>query len=526
MEYKFYGENDYIIKDCYINPCFDELVYMTESEFNTWALDMRDRIKYIWDTYDTPPSVSKSKEDIIEDFNKLDTVDVEKFLVKEDGKSEKLCIKNTKVGIGLSANRWFPNMMKTRINYSNVEYARSIYDYFSREDLIDTFLLYTNRHFRRDGFYSYSYVLHKFDVEKYSVSDYLSKFIVLSKTVRDWVEEFENLLKIQESEYDYFIESCSDEYTGTSLKDDMTLYFNKDEYEDLCSLVPEKKRLFVGIKKGDLYRIRIFKKGNKIFPKGFKCFRISLCQYAVNFPPLTAKFIYERYAKLLKKSDINIFDPSSGWGGRIIGAMSMKDSFSCHYVGCDPNKDNVFSDGTTRYENLANFYNNESNRSYSLFSKPNTFEIFVSGSEEIHLNENFKKYFGKFDIIFTSPPYFSKEMYSYDQTQSCNKFSEYDNWKSEFLYKTLLTCYNYLSDGGYLIWNIADIVIGNNQFNLENDSIEICKSFGLKHVETLKMLLSLMPGSQRLIDGELTTKNSVKVDGKFFKYEPIFVFKK
>ena len=94
-----------------------------------------------------------------------------------------------------------------------------------------------------------------------------------------------------------------------------------------------------------VYSIRIYKKGERVFPKGFAAFRIGYIQPAVNFPPMTAKYLYERYTEHIKDQDkITIYDPSAGWGGRILGAMSCKDDRNIHYIGTDPNPDNFYDD--------------------------------------------------------------------------------------------------------------------------------------------------------------------------------------
>jgi hypothetical protein len=65
-------------------------------------------------------------------------------------------IRNTSV-IGNAVNQWFPTMMKTRINYTkDVNKGKSIYDYFAKDELLDTFVTYASRHFKRDSFYHYS----------------------------------------------------------------------------------------------------------------------------------------------------------------------------------------------------------------------------------------------------------------------------------------------------------------------------------------------------------------------------------
>ena len=81
--------------------------------------------------------------------------------------------------------------------------------------------------------------------------------------------------------------------------------------------------------------IRYYNISKRLFPTMFQTFRLALStQPVVNFPPLTARLLYEKYTDHIKQDEpLNVYDPSSGWGGRILGAMaSMK---KIHYVGCD-----------------------------------------------------------------------------------------------------------------------------------------------------------------------------------------------
>ena len=122
-----------------------------------------------------------------------------------------------------------------------------------------------------------------------------------------------------------------------------------------------------------VYAIRIYKQGRKVFPAGFKSFRIGYIQPAVNFPPMTAKYLYERFTENIKDQErIVIYDPSSGWGGRILGAMGVRDDRRIHYVGTDPNPDNFLDDGNgSKYESLADFYNTKTYRGNPFFSETN-----------------------------------------------------------------------------------------------------------------------------------------------------------
>ena len=144
--------------------------------------------------------------------------------------------------------------------------------------------------------------------------------------------------------------------------------------------------------------VRTFELKQKIFPAGIQAFRLGLGQPAVNFPPLTARYLYERYTDHinideLEDKQLNIYDPSSGWGGRILGAMSSKKRI--HYVGTDPNTDNFIDEvGISRYEYVANFYNNEvlGGNDFWDTEHKNTFHYFQEGSEHIGNHPDFQQY--------------------------------------------------------------------------------------------------------------------------------------
>ena len=44
------------------------------------------------------------------------------------------------------------------------------------------------------------------------------------------------------------------------------------------------------------------------------------------------------------------------------------------------------------------------------------------------------KYYDTFDIIFTSPPYFNVERYSFDDNQSWVRYKNIDAWNTQFIY--------------------------------------------------------------------------------------------
>jgi hypothetical protein len=194
-----------------------------------------------------------------------------------------------------------------------------------------------------------------------------------------------------------------------------------------------------------------------------------------NFRPSASRAIYDKYG-----GDGIIYDPSCGFGGRLLGAISSPKVKK--YIGCEPS--------SRTYRGLV-----EMSR---ILAKETAVELNTSGSEDYVLEQ-------LVDLAFTSPPYFNTEVYSDEETQSCNKFPEYGDWLDGYLHKTILNTVDHIKKGGYLIINIANT---RNAPKLEADFKHIMnniKSMELK--ETLKLSLSL-------------------INKTGFKYEPVFVYKK
>ena len=358
----FYERNSYIL-DHEINKNFEEVLWMSDDEFSQWVVDMRKTIAYAWDKLGMPPRVGYNEDAIIDQFNKLDSFPVHEFERVDELTGEKDCIRNTSV-IGNAANQWFPSMMATKINYKNSTDGLSIYDHFVKEELLKKVTTYSRRHFKRDSFYHYSLPVRAKDKEG---------FLFHCETGAEWIKQFEENER-QYGRSDYWIVPKKEdaEYTGYNeeLKDQHWLTLTRKQVDQLA--IPDKCKTNVDYIKTDNYQIRYFKYGQKLFPVGLKAFRISWCQYAVNFPPLTAKYLYEKYTEHISKDNpIVVYDPSAGWGGRILGAMSVRNDRDIHYIGTDPNTDHIISSKSdrlyTKYEDLANFYNERTYRGSGLF---------------------------------------------------------------------------------------------------------------------------------------------------------------
>ena len=194
-----------------------------------------------------------------------------------------------------------------------------------------------------------------------------------------------------------------------------------------------------------------------------------------NFRPSAARAIYDHF---LTEPSV-VWDMSSGFGGRLLGAISSP--MVKKYIGTDPSADT---------------YNGLIKMAENLKTEDMSIEINNLGSE------NYKPEPDSLDLCFTSPPYFNTEKYSNDSDQSYIKYPDKDSWMNGFLKTTVENCYRGLKEGGYLIINIANV---KSYPDLEKDFMNMMENTSFKYMKTLKLSLS-----------------SINKTG--FKYEPVFVF--
>jgi len=521
-----YQRNEYVI-DSDINVCFEDLLDMTPDQFKDWVVRMRETIRDAWDSHGCPPRTGKNEDEIIDSFNRLESYPVHEFTHSDELSDIPDDVIINKSRAGVEVDQWFSNMFKTRINYSEKDNGYSIYDLVANPDMLDRVIKGSMRHLRRDSFYSHalSAIRHS---KKYSIVDVANG--------QEWMEAYFSNPSIFKN-HDFLLEQISPRDGVNSgyfqLDQSDILVLSREQVEEWKDKMQYRHHSTFDIENmpdDKIYSIRVYRKGEKVFPDGFKCFRIGYIQPAVNFPPLTAKYLYERFTEHIDKSStINIYDPSSGWGGRILGAMSARDDRTLHYIGTDPNPENYppHLNKFGKYGSIAEFYNTKTYRGNGLFSSTNSYEVFQLGSEVIGNDAGFQKYKGKIDLVFTSPPYFNREAYSEDENQSYKKFSSYESWRDGFLRPTLETCVESLRNDRYLLWNIADLLIKGEYLPLEEDSKKILQSLGMEYKYTLKMALESMPGQNRVDENGIPKcKNYCKVNGRVMKYEPVFVFYK
>jgi len=151
---------------------------------------------------------------------------------------------------------------------------------------------------------------------------------------------------------------------------------------------------------------------------------------ASQFRPTAAKAIYE----LLESK--HVLDISMGWGDRLAGFCSSSKTAS--YVGCDPNL------------GLHVGYREQ----VCLYGGGKSITTIPQPAEEVDFGPD------QFDTVFSSPPFFRNERYSYDKTQSWMRYRTPERWLDGFLFKAIDKAWLSLKPRGFLAINISDVYCG------------------------------------------------------------------
>ena len=178
---------------------------------------------------------------------------------------------------------------------------------------------------------------------------------------------------------------------------------------------------------------------------------IGLRKYiCAQFKPNVSKVLYDMLGSK------NVLDFSAGWGDRLAGFYASETSE--YYVGIDPRKENhpIYSEQSLFYD-----------KHRTMFEPNKKVEFICSPAEDV----DFSDYVDTFDTVFTSPPYFNVERYSYDDSQSWIKYKEIDEWNENFLQKTLKNLWCSVKSGGYLLVNISDVYSSSKS---SKSWLEIC----------------------------------------------------
>jgi hypothetical protein len=184
-----------------------------------------------------------------------------------------------------------------------------------------------------------------------------------------------------------------------SLKDDTLLEYINGKVEQVKKL-----------KKSDLSDDELLRERYSVF---------QLYYGTINqFRPTEAKRVYYTL-----KPKVGILDFSAGWGGRCLAAMA----YGVPYIGIDANKNMEKS-----YKEMIELVN----------PKEST-KIIFQPSETV----DFSRF--KYDLIFTSPPYFTLEEY-----QSMPDYGSREGFLEKFFRPVALNAWKHLSRSGHMALNM------------------------------------------------------------------------
>ncbi len=133
-----------------------------------------------------------------------------------------------------------------------------------------------------------------------------------------------------------------------------------------------------------------------------------------------------------------ILDISAGWGDRLLSAIAYgktKDKSVVTYTGFDPNL--RLKPG---HDQIIQTFGDEN---YKVIYEPFETNTYILDK--------------KYDIVFTSPPYFNLEIYDDSENQSVNKYQGFSSWLRNFLLKSVAHAWSSLDDDGVLALHIIDV---------------------------------------------------------------------
>lgn len=190
-------------------------------------------------------------------------------------------------------------------------------------------------------------------------------------------------------------------------------------------------------------------------------------QAVSNFRPSVAKYIYSKYG-----NGGSVLDPCIGYGGRLFGAWCSNIK---RYVGVDPCTPTIEGNKNLIAKLKENDLSNT--KRFGAVDRP---EIVMHQSpfEDFNTDE-------KFDLVFTSPPYFGTEKYSDEETQSWKRYAEKDAWLNNFLKVLIQKAYDYLKSDGYMVLNVSPA--------MQEDTIRLANEIFKSEPQIESMVLSLLP---------------------------------
>lgn len=169
-----------------------------------------------------------------------------------------------------------------------------------------------------------------------------------------------------------------------------------------------------------------------------------------NFRPSAAKILVDNYCR----PGGTVWDPCAGYGGRLLGTLCS--NALVKYVACEPQ-----SETHARLHHLLDWLDIQIPGAKSRVTLHNIpAEDFVIAPTSV-------------DMVLTSPPYWKREVYGDEPTQSSVRYSTYDAWLAGFWAPVIQKALAALRVGGWLVLNVDDFIIERKHYSLITDTIRL-----------------------------------------------------
>jgi 16S rRNA G966 N2-methylase RsmD len=159
----------------------------------------------------------------------------------------------------------------------------------------------------------------------------------------------------------------------------------------------------------------------------------NICISAINiFRPLLAVEVYAKYKPSV------VLDPCAGWGGRAVGAAVCG---NIQYFGIDVNHSLRLP-----YQRMCAFLNSKINTENANDNNIQKINLMIADATTFDYSQIEPKY----DMVFTSPPYYFIEKYNHNKAYNNSK----DEMDEQFYVPLFSNTYLYLLPGGCMALNV------------------------------------------------------------------------
>ncbi len=196
-----------------------------------------------------------------------------------------------------------------------------------------------------------------------------------------------------------------------------------------------------------------------------------------------SKYLVKRYRAT------RVLDPCIGWGGRMLGTLAA----GARYMGSEP-------DPRTMNGLREILEEIQKGREAQLYEGP----------AEQYLQTVPRGYV---DMILTSPPYYSLELYG-GGDQSVKPGMSWESWVSTWLRPVILECLRCLTPNGVSCWSVKNIKIGSRHYPLADVVRDIHAEQGYTLLETFTLQGPGRPGVTKPSEEQTFVFQSASAEGR------------